>query len=190
MVYMSRKYGCEVTGLDTSSVGVEMTKKNLELSDVKGDVFLADGLSDTLPAFVFDVAGSWGLIEHFNNPLPLIEAQFRLVKPEGIAIFTMPNYAGIYGRIEKSLNPDNLDRHNLTYMDIHSLRSLLQHLPNKEILYCEKYGAGHLGLLGLHKLIGLPSSIVLKHMVGLGGIFQPIHIKALTSMVALVLRRV
>lgn len=190
MVYMNRRYGCSVTGIDTSPEGVRVTQKNLSMSNVKGVVLQGNVLSTSLPAFNYDLVGSWGLIEHFRDPLPIIEAQFRLVKPGGITIFTMPNYGGIYGRIEAKLNPDHLNKHDLTYMNVGLLRSLIQRVSGSEILFCDRYGAANLGVLSLHRLFGQRANIILKRIVGLMWIFQPVHIKTLSPMIALVLSRV
>lgn len=69
---------------------------HLEL--VRGDAFHAPFADNT-----FDLVFHQGLAEHFQNPLPLLQENFRLVKPGGHCLCDVPQTIHLYTVMKKIL---------------------------------------------------------------------------------------
>jgi len=66
-----------------------------------------------LPPESFDFVTSFGLIEHFDDPTLLVKEQIDLLKPNGMALITIPNYGGIYVSVQEWCDPENIALRNL-----------------------------------------------------------------------------
>lgn len=116
--HLQRRFGHEVTVLDNSPVGVELTRRNFELLNVDGHVLERDLFSAEQPIPQFDVAFSLGLIEHFGDTESVVRAHLAYVKPGGTLIIGCPNLLGVNGVLMRQLSPSVFDWHNPEAMDI------------------------------------------------------------------------
>jgi SAM-dependent methyltransferase len=118
LVYLHRRFGCDITILDFSPHGCDLARRNFALLNINGVVHQGDLFDehDRLPRY--DVVYSLGLIEHFNDLTPVVEAHARYVKPGGILIVGCPNFRGINNVVAKRLSPSILEDVELRAMDI------------------------------------------------------------------------
>lgn len=66
----------------------------------------------------YDLVYSVGFIEHFPNWAEAIRKHAELVKPGGLLLITVPNFAGALQKtLHQWLDPVNLSRHHLPAMD-------------------------------------------------------------------------
>jgi 2-polyprenyl-3-methyl-5-hydroxy-6-metoxy-1,4-benzoquinol methylase len=106
--------GVESWGIDYSEVGVRSARQtvarwNTTATIVQGDVFD----ESTLLAGHFDMVYSLGLLEHFTDSRPLLDRCLKLVKPGGIVLTSVPNLAGVWGPLQRRLNPTIYEAHRL-----------------------------------------------------------------------------
>ncbi|MDP6368495.1 MAG: methyltransferase domain-containing protein, partial [Planctomycetota bacterium] len=140
MVYFARTFGCAVSGFDYAPVGVELTKRNLEMSGVPGQVWHADLLSPDMPVpkHSFDVVFSMGVIEHFQEPRKALEAIHTLVAPGGMVITSVPNITYLQGWLMRWMNPKRWEWH--AAIGPEWLRDVQEDLGAK-IVHCRYSGA-------------------------------------------------
>ena len=121
--YFQQHFGHTSFGIDYSAEGCASANSNYSavtgenLRIVHGDILHVPFCEES-----FDVVYSLGVIEHFTNPLEVLNVAKRLLRPSGLLLTTIPNKAGLAGNLEKRLNPTNHARHNpLTAPDLFDL---------------------------------------------------------------------
>lgn len=125
-----------VSGIDYSKTGVKISKWIFGELGVYGDIRCEDIFSTTFHPGLFDIVFSNGVIEHYNNPVDIVRCHVNLLKPGGKAIITIPNYGGIYGKLQNRMNPANLSIHNLDIMSCDALMRLApSNLISKALAY-------------------------------------------------------
>jgi SAM-dependent methyltransferase len=90
------KRGASVTGVDTSPNAIGLLQEHIVQSSSSMVAILCDGRSLPFPEGQFDLVFSQGVIEHFDDPLPLLLEQFRVLKPGGSVIVEVPNRYNVY----------------------------------------------------------------------------------------------
>jgi 2-polyprenyl-3-methyl-5-hydroxy-6-metoxy-1,4-benzoquinol methylase len=91
------------------------------------------------PDTLYDVVASFGLIEHFDDPGPILDHHVRLCKPGGIILVTIPNFRHLQWLYHALLDAPDLARHNTRIMTPDYLRSFAAR-AGLETLFC-----GHAG---------------------------------------------
>ena len=97
-----------------------MTRQNLAMNGVDGEVFCGDVLTDaTLEGKQFDVVVSLGLIKHFDQPDTIIRRHVSLLKPAGHLGTEVPNFAGSLNHflLRRARLKSLLAAHNLGIMN-------------------------------------------------------------------------
>ena len=82
---------------------------------------------------------SFGFIEHFTDVYSVVELHLKWLKTGGILILGVPNFNGIYKIIQKILNNEILEKHNLDIMNL----NYFHHLASKFNL--DKNFIGYIG---------------------------------------------
>ncbi|HEV2382126.1 MAG TPA: class I SAM-dependent methyltransferase [Terriglobia bacterium] len=103
--YFARYLAFQVAGIDQSELGCERARRILEREGVQGEIYCAD-LFDP-PAGVlgrFEVAISFGVVEHFDDAIKPISAIAALLKPGGKMVTLIPNLTGVLGRYQRLLD--------------------------------------------------------------------------------------
>lgn len=148
---------------------------------IDGECRCEDVLSNTLKENHFDVVYSLGVIEHYENPRPLIDAHLRLTKPGGLVLIAIPNYTGIHRRLQSYFDPNNLDIHNLELMNSDALRS---HIPGEGLATAKIFPFGRFdpGLVSFSNRFSPLVSRAIFHSLTLFSHLVPIKIYPWNSM--------
>ena len=78
--------GCDVTMLDLAPKAFEAAASNFRRENLRVPHFVAANATDTgLPSGSYDCIYSIGLLEHFDDPKPLLVESLRLLRPGGLA---------------------------------------------------------------------------------------------------------
>ena len=110
--YFATEFSFDVAGIDYSKQGCALAEKNIEFAGMKGMIYHSDLFSPPQKlAGAFDVAVSFGLVEHFSDPAECIAQISRFLRPGGLIITTVPNMEGLAGLVQKILARDVYDKH-------------------------------------------------------------------------------
>ncbi|MBU0929636.1 MAG: class I SAM-dependent methyltransferase [Nanoarchaeota archaeon] len=78
-------------GLDISNEALKISSNNAERLKIKNVNFIkGDCFNLPIKNNIFDVVWSQGLIEHFENPLKIIEEHYRVCKKGGVVLISTP----------------------------------------------------------------------------------------------------
>ena len=104
--YFAREFGFQISGMDYSEPGCAQERQILSCSGVAGDILCAD-FSAPPAAWLgtFDVAISFGVVEHFRDTAGCLRALAAFLKPNGLLITQVPNMSGLVGRLQRLMNP-------------------------------------------------------------------------------------
>jgi len=176
--------GAEVSGLDYSEPGVRVARRLFGELGLVADIRNEDVFSTTFAERSFDVVYSAGVIEHFEDPSQIVRIHAELLKPGGVALITVPNLRGFYGRWA---SPETLAIHNLDIMTPEALRWLAPQDLSKSV---EAFRHGRFTLaMGVidHRWGRLAN--VFRIGSDLLGLAQPFHVDALCPSIVLKFRR-
>lgn len=113
-------------GIDYSEVGMESAKEFLAQAGVNANIHFGDFREVELSQ-QFDMVMSFGLIEHFDDPVPIIVDHARLCAPGGRVAVTVPNFATPVNRfLMKHVDPPGYEGHNLAIMNRSALQSAFE----------------------------------------------------------------
>ncbi len=113
--YFSKQYQFIVSGLDYSEIGCELARKNLTLQDViYGEILCKDFFTpDPTEGKHYDAVFSYGVIEHFSDPVRVVGIFNSFLNDGGIMITLVPNLAGVIGKLTKYFVPEVYKIHNV-----------------------------------------------------------------------------
>ena len=118
LLYLTRRFNYKAYSLDYSRVGNEQTLETFSKAGIPVQVFERDLFSDNSDLPEFDIVFSLGFIEHFDDPVIVVAKHLDLLKPGGILLLGVPNYAGIYRPVLRRLAPSIEQTHNMNIMDL------------------------------------------------------------------------
>jgi 2-polyprenyl-3-methyl-5-hydroxy-6-metoxy-1,4-benzoquinol methylase len=124
LAWVASALGANVAGLDYSERGIDWSRQLFEVLGLQADLRCEDVFETSFAPGTFDVVYSVGVIEHFDDPRRIVRTHVNLLKPGGKAVITVPNYAGIYGRIQHWFDAESLEWHNLEIMSLEPLARL------------------------------------------------------------------
>jgi 2-polyprenyl-3-methyl-5-hydroxy-6-metoxy-1,4-benzoquinol methylase len=110
--HLHHRFGFSIAGIDYSEVGCRIARDNLVRASASGTIYTGD-MFDPPPELLgqFDVAVSFGLVEHFENTGVAVSACAAFVRPGGIVLTLIPNMRGLYGALYKVFNRKVYDTH-------------------------------------------------------------------------------
>jgi 2-polyprenyl-3-methyl-5-hydroxy-6-metoxy-1,4-benzoquinol methylase len=112
--WLGREMGFDVEGIDYTPEGCELARLNLAAADVNGTIHCVDFLSlDPEFAGRYDVVTSYGVVEHFTDPVAVLQSFADCLRPGGTMITFVPNMKGLAGRLVKLVDRPLFDTHNL-----------------------------------------------------------------------------
>jgi len=116
--YFAKTFGFNVYGIDYSAKGCDMAKRNLDLARVKGTIICKDFFQlDKDWNEYFDIIVSFGVIEHFEDPLEILNLIKRLLNKKGLIITVVPNTAGLIMKIQKLIDEQVYRIHKIFNLD-------------------------------------------------------------------------
>ncbi|HSF02353.1 MAG TPA: class I SAM-dependent methyltransferase [Solirubrobacterales bacterium] len=188
LAWVARALGARVAGIDYSERGIGFAAELFKAIGIRGDLRCEDMFATSFPPDAFDLVYSVGLVEHFDDPAPVIESHVRLTRPGGRTLVLVPNYGGVYGRLQRYFHPENLALHNLGIMNEAALRSLA---PPTLVDDVGAFRAGRMSpwLLSFERRWPTSLSRPLQLALNAAGLVQPFDIRWLCPMVALSMRR-
>lgn len=139
LIFLNKKYGFEIYGIDYCDE-IYALEENMRINGVKRyKIFKEDFLSWN-PPLKFDIACSFGFIEHFANYEEVIKKHTSLLKKGGLLIISVPNFR--YGRAVLHILFQDYQKlvrtHNLEVMNPKMLRKILEK-EGFEILFLNYY---------------------------------------------------
>jgi 2-polyprenyl-3-methyl-5-hydroxy-6-metoxy-1,4-benzoquinol methylase len=188
LAWVAKVLGARVAGIDYSERGIGFAAELFAALGLQGDLRCEDLSATSFPPSGFDLVYSVGLVEHFDQPAPVIESHVRLTRPGGRTLVIVPNYGGLYGRLQRYFHPENLAIHNLEIMAEGSLRSLAPTALVDDVI---AYRAGRLSpwLVSFGRRWPANLSRALQLALNAAGLVQPFDVRWLSPMVALSMRR-
>lgn len=188
LAWVARILRAEVAGIDYSDAGILQCQRLFAALNLDVPLYQQDFFNHALPPESFDVVASFGFIEHFDDPVPAVERHLQLVKPGGLALITVPNYGGIYGKLQGWCDPQNLALHNVGIMSVVALRKLVD--PTR-FASVRTYAFGNIDpwLITFDKR--LPAGLARLLSLGVNGVglLQPMSAAALAPLLVLEIRK-
>lgn len=89
------RFASEVVGIDVAPAMIDEAKRNLPPGLDNVSLIEASVFDLPFPDAHFDVGVSVGVLEYFEDPVAVLRAAFRVMKPGGMIIFTVPNVCGL-----------------------------------------------------------------------------------------------
>ncbi|MCK7489733.1 MAG: class I SAM-dependent methyltransferase [Anaerotruncus sp.] len=109
LAYMAKNFMYNVSAIDYSEVGCKKTIENFKILNIPVSIYNIDIINGNLSQLpLFDIVYSIGLLEHFSEPLAIIEKHTKLIKPNGLLMLGVPCFLGINKLFLKILKPEVL----------------------------------------------------------------------------------
>jgi 2-polyprenyl-3-methyl-5-hydroxy-6-metoxy-1,4-benzoquinol methylase len=188
LAWAGARLGAKISGLDYSERGVAWAAHLFEVLGIPADVRCENIFETTFEPASFDLVYSTGLIEHFDDPRPIVRAHVNLTRAGGKAIMAIPDYGGIYGRVQQWFDPNNLALHNLSIMKPDKLEGLA---PSDLSETVRAYRAGRLSpwQINFSRRWPMPLAHVANYGLNAVGVLQPVDIPPLCPHLVLEITR-
>ena len=188
LAWLASTRGAYVSGLDYSERGIAWSRQLFDSLGLRADLRCEDVFATSFPEGSFDVVYSVGVIEHFEDPRRIVRVHAALLRPGGTAIITVPNYQGIYGRIQRWFDAESLEWHNLEIMSRDALARLA---PRDLVEGVRTYRAGSLNpwQITFERRWPRPLARAVCYAGNAIGLLQPFIIGPLAPILVLEMRR-
>ncbi len=112
--YFAKEFGYKVYGIDYSKQGCLMAKENIKKAGVEGKIYYGDFLKDFdhLKNY-FNIIISFGVIEHFQSPLEIINVMKKFLSQNGLIINILPNTVSHIFHLQKFIDRAIYNSHNI-----------------------------------------------------------------------------
>ena len=130
------KGGAYVTGIDLSQTALEMAAKNAAISSVPMQLHLANGEALPFDDASFDLVYGHGVAQYTAEPRRMFEECYRVLKPNGVAIFMVYNRISWLNALSKLMGVEleHGDAPVLRKYSISELQELLNCFSNVSIV--------------------------------------------------------
>jgi len=184
LAWVAHAFHAKVTGIDYSDVGLSHARKLFRALAISGDLRQENVFDSTLADSTFDLIYSIGVIEHFDDPRDIVKCHIRFAVPGGRVLIVLPNYGGLYRRLQYHFDPENLLIHNLNIMNTDALRALVPAGMCKDI---RAYHFGRMSpwIVSFHRRWPRSLAIIASLIANGLGLVQPIEIAALSPFLVL-----
>jgi len=189
LAWVSARLRAKGSGLDYSETGVRNCESLFSALELDIALHHADLFGDVLPKSSYDVVASFGFIEHFDDPREAVRRHVELLRPGGTAVICIPNYGGIYGRLQAYFDPDNLSLHNLSIMTPQSLVGLVDKECGVSSVRAYPYGRLSLWSVSLERRIPGAIARLAQLVTNAVGLLQFFSMPVLAPMFVLEIRR-
>lgn len=116
LAFLAQRRGLRPAGIEYSSAGMQATRRNLEMHGVDAPEIIEADFFALEPEPRFDAVASYGFIEHFDDPVAVLDRHLAWLAPGGLLVIGVPNFRGLHGALQHALDPAVLDKHNLDVM--------------------------------------------------------------------------
>lgn len=188
LAWAALKRKAKVSGVDYSTSGVTAARQFMQSLGIDADLRNENVFENSFDKDAFDVVYSVGVIEHFDNPEHIVQAHLDLARPGGIVVMFIPNYGGIWGRLQRRIDPANLEIHNIDMMNIPAMTRLMQ-ARRCEILKIGYVGSFSASILVFDKVLPPRLCNYLSKFVNLISTFLPVPIGRLSPQIVTVVRK-
>lgn len=108
----------QACGVEYAPDSWQATVDMFRATGMSPDIRREDFMQTTFDSGSFDVVYSFGVIEHFDDPRPMVQKHFDMLRPGGTAIITVPHFGAgsLYGWLCKRMNRKAYDIHNVSIM--------------------------------------------------------------------------
>lgn len=189
LAWVAKRLGAEVAGVDYSPHGVETAQRLFGAVGIRGDLRCEDAFAMTFAPGSFDIVYSLGVIEHFDDPSDIIGRHVAMARPDGgLALLVIPNYGGIYGRLQASFDPENLAIHNTKIMSVKTLRRIG---ADDDRVSAEAFAYGRMtpALVSWSRRLPRVAATALTLTLNGVGLVQPFDVGVVSPWLVLALRR-
>jgi 2-polyprenyl-3-methyl-5-hydroxy-6-metoxy-1,4-benzoquinol methylase len=188
LAYIGKNLGATISGVDYSQSGIALSHKLFDTLGLKADLRCEDIFQTTFPSDSFDLVYSLGVIEHFEDPMPIVRKHMHLLKPNGVCLVIVPNFGGLYGRLQNFFDPENLKIHNTNIMVPAIMKSLA---PSDLCGEVSVFYHGRMSpwLLNIGNKWPTLLSQCVNHIVNFLGLVQPFDVEAICPMLVLKITR-
>jgi 2-polyprenyl-3-methyl-5-hydroxy-6-metoxy-1,4-benzoquinol methylase len=188
LAYLAQVQKASVCGLDYSEPGVAFSRELFSKLNLSGEIRCENIFTTTFPEASFDLVYSLGVIEHFDDARTIVEKHLFLTKPGGSVVITIPNFGGIYGRIERHFSPELLNMHNLQLMNC---QALVQLMPERAACVATAYRSGRLSpwILNFEKKWPATLAKATSYALNALGLVQPFDIGPLCPLLVLMMKK-
>jgi SAM-dependent methyltransferase len=154
-------------------------------ANTPADIRNEDFMQTSFAPGSFDTVYSFGVVEHFDDPRPMVKKHYEMLRPGGTAIITVPHYGAGYGWLAQRMNREVYEIHNVTIM---SEQRMLALAPEGSQSRSYAYGRLSPWPLPWEKF---PRPISMLACYGLSAIalLQPFEIKPLCPWLVLKMKR-
>jgi SAM-dependent methyltransferase len=109
-----RKWGgAAVCAIDYSPTAIELLTSYFAANEERLEGIEGDFLTHDFGSRRFDVITHWGVLEHFEDPGPILARSAQLLAPGGRTLFTMPNMLAWAAALWRAKAPENWSVHVL-----------------------------------------------------------------------------
>jgi SAM-dependent methyltransferase len=185
--YIAKHLGAKISGLDYSKSGIALSQRICESLGIAADLRCEDAFQTTFPPGRFDLVYSLGVIEHFEDPRLIVRKHMELLRPGGVCLVLVPNFGGLYGRLQRYFDPGNLKIHNT---DIMTLKAMKELAPTElcSDVFAFYHGRMSPWLLNIGKKWPTLLSQPINYLVNFVGLVQPMDLRVICP--ALVLKMI
>ena len=121
LCFLAKQYHFKTFGVDYSDE-IKTTVELFRFNSLPTPTLFKQDIFKWRPGRQFDLVCSFGLLEHFENPAPLLQKHIELLKPGGTLIITMPHFAHLQYFFHWLIDRDNLKKHNTGIMSIGAIK--------------------------------------------------------------------
>jgi len=150
LIELARGLGITPFGIEYTEEGAQLNRRLFVRNGLSPDnVINEDFFSPTLDTHFgrFDITLSFGFVEHFDDPTPVIRRQIDFCRIGGHAVIVIPNIQGLYYVWNNTFNRRVIETHNTTMMKDQMFFKLCEGIGNLEIIFSGAVGAFDYGLL-------------------------------------------
>jgi 2-polyprenyl-3-methyl-5-hydroxy-6-metoxy-1,4-benzoquinol methylase len=162
-------------GVEYAENSHRATVELFKAANAEADIRREDFMQTTFEPGSFDVVYSFGVIEHFDDPRPMVKKHVDMLRPGGTAIITVPHFGAGYGWLAQRMDRKNYEIHNVSIMSEAGMLALAP--PGSQ---ARSYAYGRLSPWPLpwEKVPGLIAKPLCYGLSALA-LLQPVEIKAL-----------
>ncbi len=184
LAWVAARLGARVSGLDYAAAGVATAHRLFDTLGIPADLRCEDVFAHSFTPGSFDVVYSLGVIEHFDDPREIVRRHMELLAPGGVAIIAIPNYGGLYGRLQRRFDPENLAIHNTSIMSLATLAALVPVTPGLDVRSFP-WGRMAASNVSWHRVMPRPLAFAWTMAFSVAGMLQPVDVAALSPYLVL-----